>query len=259
MLRLCSRWSGIDCMVALDSPDDGSFISEQGALHGAIMPVGLNGFWPSWGDIGVGWFLWCIPLVACLLSDDGAPQVAFKSVSLGVLQHHGHQRTWPIAETWWLELRYTADSAGHGGRKGVSEKLRKEMTPWARNLGGKLTLRLWPHATLTERWLSYDSDPGRSPRSYRWAYSLPFVDTADLSETMGVVSVFPIQARTSTEPELLVATLVHTISQDGNGSRCWLNVYITRLGSHRIDQDRGAMSKHPDRVNAGQSVTEGAV
>ncbi|KAK8639712.1 hypothetical protein V6N13_138082 [Hibiscus sabdariffa] len=200
MLRLCSRWSGIDCMVALDSPDDGSFISEQGALHGAIMPVGLNGFWPSWGDIGVGWFLWCIPLVACLLSDDGAPQepsVLPLGVLLTVCGHCGPVRDHGCS--------VSLPDTGKGGS----------------DLGSGCNVNL---------------GACKAKHMHIWCGH-----------------------KTSTEPELLVATLVHTISQDGNGSRCWLNVYITRLGSHRIDQDRGAMSKHPDRVNAGQSVTEGAV
>ncbi|KAK8704431.1 hypothetical protein V6N13_048053 [Hibiscus sabdariffa] len=210
-----------------------------------------------------------------------------------------HQRTWPLAERWWADLRGTANSAGHGGRKIVGGNMRKMRTPWAGNLEEKLTLRPWPHAALLESVLTVfghcgpDRDhgcsvnlPGTSKcRSDRGSGYAKLFDEA----TMGLWQIIwcsfktnfvtePLEPPggngklfdedglscgnnqgTSLEPEPMEPTLIHNISQDGDGLRCGFYVCLTRLGSYRTDKDYGCHANYPDQANVGLTETEGAV
>ncbi|KAK8639685.1 hypothetical protein V6N13_138057 [Hibiscus sabdariffa] len=191
--------------------------------------------------------------------------------------------TWPLAERWWPEIRYTTDSAGHGGRKIVGGNMRKEMTPWAGNLEGKLNLRLWPHTALLV-WCSVlltvfgycgldrdrgyivglpdtdkcGSDRGSGCSINRWAGKAGKLRTfkPGLSHTL-IGSWFGYN--TSPEPDPFEATLVHIISQVGTDLRCGLSVYLTGLGNYMTDWDRGCNFKLSGSGNCESNRDRGCI
>ncbi|KAK8713714.1 hypothetical protein V6N13_148925 [Hibiscus sabdariffa] len=253
---MADDFSDEDAKAVPHSLDVGLSLSDQGAPHGATFSVSHNVFWPPWGGIEVGLSLRCSTGVACPPLDDRA---------------------------WWLEIWYTTDSVGHGGRIDGDENLRKEMTPWAGNQPLVLHRGVPPTvygcyapirdrgchvdasgsgkcATARDRGCIYDSDLEKEALVLPWVYFLPVVDTVDLVETVGAMSALPLQARVgltgavgamSTIGWLLESTLAHISSQGRIGSRDGLSVHITGFCSNMTDWDQGCKGKLPGSGNCG--------
>ncbi|KAK8998326.1 hypothetical protein V6N11_083717 [Hibiscus sabdariffa] len=229
----------------------------------------------------IGWFIrWSgSDGTVVLYSSDDGPFLPVQGSPQGEIMSW----TWPLAERWWPEIRYTTDSAGHGGRKIVGGNMRKEMTPWAGNLEGKLNLRLWPHTALLV-WCSVlltvfgycgldrdrgyivglpdtdkcGSDRGSGCSINRWAGKAGKLRTfkPGLSHTL-IGSWFGYN--TSPEPDPFEATLVHIISQVGTDLRCGLSVYLTGLGNYMTDWDRGCNFKLSGSGNCESNRDRGCI